>query len=371
MNHQPPGFALWLLRTIIRPQYLHEIEGDMEEVFHDNLEQHSPKYAKWRYLWDVMLLFRLTLIRIPNPMSSLTNNLMIQNYLKSGWRNFKKYKQYSFINVMGLSIGFATAILLFMIIAYENSYDTFHDNHKQLYHVANRHSNGGISELIVTPQTPLMKDEIPEVERASRFFDQWDMLQHEDQYLLTSYHIVDPDFAHMFDFKVIKGDIRRTLSTPGQAVITESLANRLYGKEDPVGKPLRVVSEDIQLTVSALIQDVPQNSTLQFEVLIPWANAPEWLDVDKTGNWYNTFMTGYVQLHPDTEARVLEEKSASFVESHFLEDRRSDRIAFLPLAEEHFRATLSWVVIFPLILRVMKMPRSLMKLPLKVWVGLI
>lgn len=271
---------------------------------------------------------------------------MIRNYLKSGWRNFKKYKQYSFINVIGLSIGFATAILLFMIIAYENSFDTFHSNHQNLYRVGNKHSKGDISEMIVTPQVPLMKREIPEVVRASRFFDQWDMLQHEDHYTLTSYHMVDPDFAHMFDFEVLTGDVMRALSTPGQAVITESMAHKLYGPKDPLGKSLRVVSEDIQLTVSAVIRDVPQNSSLQFEVLIPWANAPEWLDVEKTGNWYNTFMTGYVQLHPDTDANALEQKSAGFVEDHFLEDRKSDRIAFLPLVEEHFRATNNKKIIY-------------------------
>ncbi len=345
-HHKPPGFALWLLRAIIRPRYLHEIEGDMEEVFREDLEQHSSRKAKWLYLWNVLLLLRISLIKTPHLFPSFNHNLMIRNYLKSGWRNFLKYRRYSLINVLGLSIGFGTAILLFMIVSYENSFDTFHQNHQDLYRVANRHADGEVSDLIVTPQLPLMKREMPEVLRASRFYDGWDMLEQGDQYIATSYHIVDPDFAQMFDFEVLKGDVARALSTPGQAVITKSLAAKLFGQEDPLGKTLRIVSEDIELTVSALIRDVPQQSSMQFELLIPWDNAPEWLGPDQAGNWYNTFMTGYVQLHPQTDIQQLEEKSALFVADHFLEGRRSDRIAFLPLLDEHFRATNNKKIIY-------------------------
>ena len=271
---------------------------------------------------------------------------MLRNYLKSGWRNFIKYRQYSVINILGLSIGFGTAILLFLIVAYENSFDSIHSNQENLYRVANKHSDGEVSDLIVTPQIPLMVQEIPEVIRASRFFDQWDMLQYNEEYLSATYHIVDSDFAHMFDFEVIKGDVAHALSNKGQTVITEGFAERLFGKVDPMGKSLIVVSENIQLTVSALIRDIPKNSSLQFEVLIPWQNAPEWVGPDKAGNWYNTFMTGYVQLHPSADPKRLERKSSGFVEDHFLEQRKSDQIAYLPFVEEHFRATNNKKIIY-------------------------
>ena len=265
---------------------------------------------------------------------------MFQNYFKIGWRNLLKYRSYSTINILGLSTGFGATLLLLLIINYENSYDKFHMDYNNLYRVATSDFNGELSDLIVTPQIPLMKEEYPDIVSCSRFFDGWSILQHGDKYLQASYHIVDADFANMFDFKELKGNVLKALSAPDQIVLTESFAEKLFGTEEPMGQRVSIVDEDLHFTVAAIVADPPKNSSLIFEALIPWANAPSWLDIDQAGNWYNTFMTGYIQLSPQTDLRELETKLQTFVQNHFLEERKAtSTIELLPLSQEHFRLT--------------------------------
>lgn len=107
-----------------------------------------------------------------------------------------------------------------------------------------------------------------------------------------------------------------------------------------MGQTVSFIDEDLHFTVVAIMEDPPENSSLKFEALIPWINAPSWLDVDQAGNWYNTFMNGYVQLSSQSDPQEIEEKLDDFVQRHFLEERKAtSHIALLPLAEEHFRLT--------------------------------
>jgi putative ABC transport system permease protein len=338
---QPPGWPLKLLRSIIRNEYLEEIEGDMEEVFRDNLEYYSESKARRLYARDVLLLLRPAVVKRINGICNLTNAAMIGNYLISGWRNFLKYRGYSLINIAGLCTGFVASLLLFLIINYENSFDKFHKNYQQVYRVAIAEPSGDVSDLIVTPQIPLMEEEYPDITHGTRFMDQEDILQFQDRYFRTSFRIVDPGFADMFNFKVVRGDLKVAVSTAGLAVLTEKVATKLFGDQDPIGQTVSLVNEKRQLLVAAVVQNPPANSSLQFEVLIPWQDAPDWFKPDQAGNWYNRFMTGYVQLSPGTTKSEMEKKLAAFVDRHFIEERKSESIVLLPLAGEHFRLTSS------------------------------
>jgi putative ABC transport system permease protein len=209
---------------------------------------------------------------------------MFKDYLKSGWRNFVKYKSYSIINLFGLTVGFAAALLLFLIVRYEDSFDQFHTEVDRIYWVGNSYTTGGFDEMIVTTQIPAMEKEYPDIIGATRFFGSEEIVAHDDEFTRISYHIVDPGFAEMFDFKMVSGDLKQALSSPNQIVLTRSVATELFGNTDPMGKTISFVNEKIIFTVAAIAEDPPKNSTLQFEILIPWENAPDWLDIDQSGN---------------------------------------------------------------------------------------
>lgn len=265
---------------------------------------------------------------------------MFKHHLKAGWRNFIKYKSYSIINLFGLAVGFAAALLLFLIVRYENSFDRFHTKLDRIYRVGNSYTTGGFDEMIVTPQIPAMEREYPDIVHATRFFDSQDIVAHDNEYTRISYHIVDSGFSEMFDFSMISGDLKQALSSANQIVLTRSAAIKLFGSTDAMGKTVSFVNQKTDFTVAAIAEDPPKNSTLQFEALIPWENAPDDLDIDQSGNWYNTFMVGYVLVSPGTSKEELEEKLIAFKNKHFLEERRATwDVLLMPLSQEHFRIT--------------------------------
>jgi putative ABC transport system permease protein len=336
-KHIPPRLAQRFLYWFLRDAIAEEVQGDLYEQFYSKLDKTSLFKAKLNYWYQVFNYIRPFAIR-KSGTTQLNQYAMFQNYLKVGWRNLLKYRSYSTINILGLSVGFAATIILLMIMNFESSYDRFHEDPNSLFRVGQGYP-GGFSEQIVTPQIPLMKEEYSEIIGATRFFSGWyGILQHDNNALLTGTHLVDEDFPDIFNFRVLQGNMKDAFSTPNQIILTESYADKLISNGVQLGETVTMIKEDKHFTVAAIVEDPPKNSSLQFEVLIPWINAPSWLDIDKDGNWYNMFMTGYVKLSSQTNARDMEEKFQPFVQRHFLEERRANsKIILLPLVEEHFR----------------------------------
>jgi putative ABC transport system permease protein len=338
-KYRPPKWADDFLKWYTTPRFLEEVQGDLYEAFYKRCKELGIRRAKLLFTTDVLRSISLRTIDNPFHPNKWSAN-MLNNYLKSGWRNFLKYKSYALINLFGLSIGFSSALLLFLIIRYENSFDLFHNKVNQIYRVGNSFQSGGHDDVIVTPQIPLMANEYPDIIHASRFHGDGDIIGYNNTFVRTSYRVVDSDFAYMFDFKMISGDLKKALASPNQIVLTKTTASKLFGNEDPMGKSVYLVGEKINFTVAAVAEDLPKNSTLQFEALIPWMNAPKWLDIDQAGNWYNTFMVGYVELAPTASKEALEEKLIAFKNAHFLEERKGTwSVVLLPMVEEHFRLT--------------------------------
>ncbi len=337
----PPRWALRFFRWFCHEDYCEDLEGDLLERFESRVEEKGIGRAKWLFVKDVFQLFRKGLIK-PTGGSYRHNNYgMVRSFLKSGWRNFVKYKQYSLINVFGLSIGFAASLLLFLITQYENSYDKFHAGYEDVYRVGNRYPDGNTDDLIVTPQVPLMEEEYADIISSTRFTDGEDILHFGEKYMRSTIHMVDTGFTKVFSFRELKGNVDQALSGAGQVVLTRSLAEKLFGDRESIGEVIQFVNYGFDATVQAVVEDPPSNSSLQFELLLSWHNAPPELAVDKMGNWYNTFMVGYVRLAPGANPVEVEENLLTFVDKHFLEERKSNAIALLPLQEEHNRITKS------------------------------
>lgn len=341
-NIRPPGWPLALLRAVVREDFLEEIEGDMEEVFRENLELHTERKARLLYAREALLLIRPAVIRKSNGIVHLTDLVMIKNYLTTGWRNFLKYRSYSTINIVGLCAGFVASLLLFLIINYERSFDRFHDRYGRIYRVAMGYPSGDLSDRILTPEVPLLEDEYPDIVHGTRFFGQEDIIEGGGKFIRGTYHIVDSGFAEMFDFPALEGSLKDGVSKADHIVLTASVSERLFGSaEVALGQTVSLVNEKQHFVVSAVIEDPPRNSSLQFEILIPWQNAPDWLSEDQVGNWYNTFMEGYVELSRGTTRVEMEEKLIAFSRRHFIEAHQTASVVLLPLANEHFRITSS------------------------------
>jgi ABC-type antimicrobial peptide transport system permease subunit len=229
---------------------------------------------------------------------------MLKNYLKVAWRHLVQHKGLSFINIFGLAIGMAFAILIGLWIQYETSFDKFHVNRDRVAIVLkNTLFNNQKNTQNSTP-LPLyyaMKSEYPEVKHASRMSwnNDFSLAVGDKKYKRQGIH-VDPDFLRMFTFPLVKGSVQTALSDPNAIVITEAVAKALFGSADPINKIIKVNNE-YNLKVTGVLKDVPVNSSIQFDFLAPFERlmAENQFYRDNKSNWGNNFLRNVVELRED------------------------------------------------------------------------
>lgn len=226
---------------------------------------------------------------------------MLKNYLKVAWRHLLQNKGFSFINIFGLAIGMAFAILIGLWIQYETSFDNFHKKGDRigmaLKHVLFNNVKG-TQQATPLPLYYAFKSEFPEVKYASRMDWGGDYsLMAGDKKIKKNGRHVDPDFLKMFSFPIVKGDINTALNDVNAVVISETTAASLFGNEDPIGRNIKV-NNDFNVQVTAVIRDVPKNSSIQFDFLAPYEYLvahDDFIRNQKT-NWGNNFLVNVVEL---------------------------------------------------------------------------
>ena len=199
---------------------------------------------------------------------------MIKNFFKIAYRNLWRSKGFSVINITGLAIGMAAAILIILWIQNELSFDGFHVNKDRIYQVWSRATyNGetGTSNHVSAPLARAVEKEVPEIERAVRAKRTGDVLfSVGEKKLIISGGLVDSGFLQMFTFPMLKGDPKTALNDRYSIVITQKMAKSLFGNEDPMGKTVRVENKD-NLMVTGVLKDLPYNTRFYYDYLIPWS----------------------------------------------------------------------------------------------------
>jgi putative ABC transport system permease protein len=191
---------------------------------------------------------------------------MLTNSFKITWRNIRRYKGYSFINISGLAIGMAVCIAIFLWVQDEITFDKFHKNADNIYRVVSKIENDWITSSPWAISEVLKKD-FQEVSKATRYVDYRRLIRYKNVQLQGDCALVDKDFFEMFTFPFVKGDPQTAFNTVNSAVITEDAAVKYFADEDPVGKVIRI-NNQFDLTVTGVIKNVPSNSSLGFEFLI-------------------------------------------------------------------------------------------------------
>src|SRR6218665_310753 len=222
---------------------------------------------------------------------------MLRNFFKVAWRNMLRAKGFTLINITGLIIGMASAILILLWIQNEVSYDDFHEKRDRIYEAWNRANFSG--ELNCWNTTPkvlarALEKDLPEVESAVRV--DWNknfLFSIGDKRLTIEGTIVDSNFLQVFTFPLVKGNAAQVLKDMYSIVLTESLAKNLYGKEDPIGKVIKIDNKD-NFTVTGVLKDLPNNTRFSFQYLIPWAYKRTVGDDDQY--WGNNSTRTYVLL---------------------------------------------------------------------------
>lgn len=240
---------------------------------------------------------------------------MIKNYFKIALRNLLRNKGFSAINILGLAIGMASAILILLWIQNEMSHDRFHEKKDRLYVANNRDKINGETlaySITAKPLAGALKQEYPEVEDAVRITNAPFLFTVGDKHLNLSGYFTDPDFFNVFSFPLSEGN-PKALNGKYNIVLTQKTAKKLFGNEDAMGKTVKIDSTDI-FTVTGVLKDLPNNTAFDFEYLLPWSYLTKIGGDDNS--WSNNSITTFILLKPGVTQASFDAKIKNISISH-------------------------------------------------------
>ncbi|WP_259067622.1 ABC transporter permease [Mucilaginibacter sp. X4EP1] len=262
---------------------------------------------------------------------------MIKNYLKIAWRNLRKNRLYSIINIGGLGIGMAISFMLLLYVYNEFSFDKFNTNNDRLYRVLrNQPSNGDIITNSATPVplAPALIKDFPEIDNVARanWADE-NLINYNNKALKIRTMAADPSLLNMFSFNFVYGSKQNALSDISSIVLTQSGAKAIFGDVNPVGQIVKF-NNQYPLKVSAVISDNPSNSSFDFKALISWQTLSaeeKWI---KDSGWGNYSFFTYVMLKPGASLDALKPKLASVV-AKYDPHNKENKLFLYPYAKFH------------------------------------
>lgn len=250
---------------------------------------------------------------------------MLQNYLKSTFRNLGNKKGYTFINLLGLTLG----MVCFAVIAYwvtdELNYDQFHTHSDRIYRVVGsvQTPSDRFDQAVTSPPAaPTLKSELPAIEEAVRIDKNDAIVQNrtiqfkEDNILLT-----DPGFFRMFDFSLLQGDPETALNNPYSIVLSQKMAKKYFRDENPIGKSLRLYLYDpegrgAEYTVTGVIDNARANSHIRYNFLISFSTMEVNFPHIATGGWFENFIYTYLLPKRGADPAAIEKQLPHFLEKH-------------------------------------------------------
>lgn len=274
---RPPRFFKKLLHFFCAPELLEELEGDLEEIFEDNLEEKGSRYASFRYIREVIHLIRPSVIKkfaIP----SLRPSIMLNNYRKVAFRNFYKNKTYVSINVVSMSIGLACCIVAYLNYQHNITFDEHHEQIDSIYRINYSQEDGSRFRNYGLAPAPISEfsKELVYVDDVIRYSEGYGSIVIDENYFNVSMSYVTPNFLDIFTFPLISGN-KGVLSDRNSVIISNSLALKLFGELDVLGKHLTHIDQgkELLLTVQGVFNKIPSNSSIQIDALTNIDNFPD------------------------------------------------------------------------------------------------
>lgn len=264
---------------------------------------------------------------------------MIKNYLKIAWRNLKKNKIFSFINILGLTIGITVCMMIFLFIMNEFSFDRFHKNEKNIYRVMRGYDKTKPTVPYLSgPYAPaLLNDFSKEIKTAVRILPTNALVSFGDKaFNEKKVYMADPDFFTLFSFPLVKGNPATALKDPNSIVLTETTAKKYFGNDDPMGKVVEI-DKHLQLKVTGIAKDVPSNSHLDFDLVQSLAIVynEAWFK-----RWINNNNFTYILLDEHATAAEVEKRLPAFMKKYGTDIEKygfNFFLALTPMSDVYFQ----------------------------------
>ena len=229
---------------------------------------------------------------------------MIRHYLQVAFRNLRSNPVYATINIAGLAMGMSCVLLVVLFLRTEQSFDSFHSNSSRLYRITTTVTDkaGNVKTVGATGQVqgPAFKDAIPEIQEFTRFWNVggFNIIGNHKALKLQGL-FADSSFLTMLDFPLLYGNAGTALAEPSSIVITESTARKYFGRTDVIGEVLKIEEQGFKpLTVTAVLKDVPSNSSIRFDALLPFRFVETFF---KDDFWFNQYLSTFVLLRPEAD----------------------------------------------------------------------
>jgi putative ABC transport system permease protein len=305
----PPRLFIRFFRCYCKPKLRDHIEGDLMEVYNERIRASGKRNADWKFIIDVLLLLRPAIVRPVEGYKNLNTYGMYKSYFKIGWRNLLRNKGYSFINIGGLAIGMAVAMLIGLWIYDELAFNRYHKNYDSIARVMrNLNMNGEIISTAILPNA--LGDELKN--KYSSSFKQVTMAWEVDGQILSAGEkklsvlgeFIEANGPEMFSLNMRKGTWSGLID-PHSVFLSESVAKALFGDEDPMDKVLKIGNR-LDVKVTGIYEDLPYNTHFYgVKFFAPWdliVSANEWMQHQ---SFTNDFLDIYVAIEDHTNFETV------------------------------------------------------------------
>lgn len=261
---------------------------------------------------------------------------MFKNYIKITFRNLWKTKGYSLLNIFGLATGIMVASLIFLWVEDEVNYDGYFEHKSSIYQIKNLQSYEGHTYVFASnpgPLAPGLKEDLPEIEYVAR--SSWAnkaLFDLGEKTIFENGSFVDPEYLQLFSLDFVSGTAEGSLARPEQVIISESMAMRFFNRTNVVGETIRVNTED-QLTVSGVLRDLPDNTSIAFDWLRPYQvyfSQNSWLE-----QWGSNALMTFVKLRENTDVAAVNDKILRFIQQKSGNDGFTSQLRLYPLERLH------------------------------------
>ncbi|MEP1033471.1 ABC transporter permease [Ekhidna sp.] len=356
MKTAPPKLMTSLLSKSCNAELWESIEGDLAELFLLDLKKKGKRKAQINYLFNALAFLRYHRLRKGQNSKTLNNMALIQNYLKVSFRDLKRNKTFTGINLFGLVAGMTVSLLMLQYVLFETSFDDFNEDADRMYRVINdRYQNGELIQrgAITYPTIgPTMIKDLPEIEAYTRMVvSGGNFINYEEEvYRTGDYLIADEYFPSFFSYQFIKGNKKECLDAAFKMVLTERFAKKLVKKgenvTDLIGRPIHF-NYAKPFMITGIMENPPKNSHLKFDFITSYKSFIAIAGEGADTSWEWSDFYHYIKLNEGVNPESLDSKLADFSARYFKEGEVSgsvEEFSLQPLKAIHLNDTLEYEV---------------------------
>lgn len=341
--NSPPKWIDKVLEYFLRDRFADEVLGDLHEWYYWKQETYSSIKLKRMYLWNAFRALRLhQLKRIKNLLIQLIDNTMLNNNLKIGVRSLLQNRFFTAINVLGLTLSLVSFMLIYAFIRYENSYNDFHPKQNEIYRVLRTNLIDGHRERPLPSPVPnaFLRDFEGAMEFSCFGQDPVFVKLDDQRFYEADFYWSDASVLQLFDLPFVYGNPRQALKQKNTVVLTLQIAEKYFGKGvNPVGQslPIKIYdgNVDMQMRIDGVIEDLPSNSDLPFQLLASMSSVDE-LYGHFSSQWWLSWLHIYVRIPEESTLRRIEAAVPMIIERE-LGEKMAEQMSFefQPLDQVH------------------------------------